>query len=152
MVVPLWATTGRESLLSNRKVQEPSVTVPLAALPPESNVTGPTLVPQSCQIAGKCLPSASSTYSKIWTSSARKCEGPIGQILAVAGTPMYYSYYCHPRTVCPNDHQAIHCAMRRAEQSAKQCGSFISPPLCVMLLASCTTLQSSCNDVKKGRR
>src|SRR5207244_13088696 len=87
-------------LRSKRKVQEPSVTVPLAALPPETNVTGPTLVPPklpNCKVNG-CPCGKPSTIARLGPAPLVNAKARLVRALAVAEASDVL-LLPHPRTV-----------------------------------------------------
>src|SRR5437870_6962527 len=141
-------------LRSKRKAQEPSVTVPLAALPPESNVTGPTLVPPklpNCKV-NACPCGKPSTVARLGPAPLVNAKDRLLRSLPVAGAPDVL-LLPHPRTMSvPMTTRAIHCAMRRGRAICETVrGRVISSSFvgCASWL-SCSTLQSSGDDVKKG--
>ena len=104
-------------LRSNRKVQEPSVTVPLASLPPESNVTGPTLVPlklPNCKV-NACPCGNPNTAARSGPAPPGNAKDRLVRSLGAAATEAESSSLLHPRTVSipMTTTRAIHCAMRR---------------------------------------
>src|SRR5262245_13471955 len=104
-------------LRSKRKAQEPSVTVPLAALPPESKVTGPTLVPpklQNCKVKA-CPCGNQSTVARFGPAPLVNAKERLVRSLAVAVATDVLLPLLHPRTasVPITTTRAIHCAMRR---------------------------------------
>src|SRR5712691_12608153 len=110
--VPLWGPLPAGKVLrSNRKVQEPSVTVPLAALPPESNVTGPMLVPPklpNCKV-NACPCGNPSTAARFRPAPLVNAKDRLVRVLAVAGTPEVLLLLLQPRTVSvPMTTRAIH--------------------------------------------
>src|SRR5215510_13893894 len=115
--VPLCGPLPTGKLLrSNRKVQEPSVTVPLASLPPESNVTGPTLVPlklPNCKV-NACPCGNPSTVVTAGPAPFGNAKDRLVRLLGVAEPVDSPLLPLHPRTVSvPMTTRAIHCAMRR---------------------------------------
>src|SRR6266446_10720048 len=99
--VPLWGPLPAGKVLrSNRKVQEPSITVPLAALPPESNVTGPTLVPPklpNCKV-NACPCGNLSTVARSGPAPLVNAKDRLVRSLAVAEASDVL-LLPHPRTV-----------------------------------------------------
>src|SRR5215510_583576 len=94
---------------------EARLTVPLAALPPESNVTGPTLGPTklpNCK-ANACPCGNLSSAARSGPAPLVKAKDRLVRSLAVAGVSDEL-LLPHPRTVSvPMITRAIHCAMRR---------------------------------------
>src|SRR5512145_2338682 len=88
-------------LRSNRKAQEPSVTVPLAPLSPESNVTGPILVPPklpNCKV-NACPCGNPSTVARFGPAPLGNAKDRLVRSPAVAETTDVLSSPPHPRTV-----------------------------------------------------
>src|SRR5207248_8854214 len=123
-------------------------------LPPESNVTGPTLVPPklpNCKV-NACPCGKPSTVARLGPAPLVNAKDRLVRSLAVAEASDVL-LLPHPRTVSvPMTTRAIHCAMRRGRAIGKTVrGRVISSSFvrCASWL-SCSTLQSSGDDVKKG--
>src|SRR5215475_12299044 len=116
--VPLCGPLPTGKLLrSNRKVQEPSVTVPLASLPPESNVTGPTLVPlklPNCKV-NACPCGNPSTVARFGQAPLGNAKDRLVRLLTAAVAVEEPLLLLHPRTVSipMTTIEAMHCARRR---------------------------------------
>src|SRR5438128_1018900 len=109
-------------LRSKRNVQEPRVTVPLAVLPPESKVTGPTLVPPklaNCRV-NACPCGSPSIVARLAPAPVGNAKDRLFRSLAVAETNVVLLPLLHPRTASApmTAIRAIHKAMGRSRRSS----------------------------------